>query len=413
MTTQDTTEIGVDGTKIDSVPPPPTPHPDAGLMREMIALLKKDQKPAAKQDRGRNPKRDDPRDKAKARSRSPSSGKPKFAWDPDDCWHCKGKHRRETCEPWIKIMKAHNGNKARADWKPPPGYVSAKAKAYAAWKAQQKINGIDCETDDESSDEEGFTMACAVRTRKINAVAKEPPTVLKNSFNDLAEFNDDDPTDDAVAALGSWAHKVSTGGMSQKERKQIKVISTPKELDRFLAQHPGIAQVPTERRKMSKVMKIMTQHVEVGPGEQLVLMDSGSTVNVAKIAKHFPAYAHLVVPSKGSIKGETATTACGGILVNRGKVTISGTTNGQKVSIPFQDMDVELPIVSVRKCVKSGKDVRFNEEGGEMKDRATGKTIPIYNLEGTYYMKLKVDDPEHNALLLDKMKIPVFARPGR
>ena len=65
-------------------------------------------------------------------------------------------------------------------------------------------------------------------------------------------------------------------------------------------------------------MKIMTQHVEVGPGEQLVLIDSGSTVNVAKIAKHFPAYAHLVVPSKGSLKGETATTACGGILVNRG-----------------------------------------------------------------------------------------------
>ena len=114
------------------------------------------------------------------------------------------------------------------------------------------------------------------------------------------------------------------------------------------------------------------------------------------------------------MKGETATTACGGVLVNRGKCVVSGTANGQKVSIPFQDMDVELPIVSVRKCVKSEKYVRFNEEGGEMKDRATGKTIQIYNLEGTYYMNLKVGDPEHNGLLLDKAKkIPVFARPGR
>ena len=49
-----------------------------------------------------------------------------------------------------------------------------------------------------------------------------------------------------------------------------------------------------------------------------------------------------------------------------------------------------------------------------MTDRATGKTITIYNLDGTYYIKLKVDDPEHRNLLLDKAKIPeVFARPGR
>ena len=161
-------------------------------------------------------------------------------------------------------------------------------------------------------------------------------------------------------------------------------------------------------------MKVMTRKIHVGPDEQLVLMDSGSTVNVAKIKKHFPAYEDLVIPSKGSLRGETATTACGGILVNRGKVVVHGSSDGQEVSIPFQDMDVELPIVSVRKCVKAGKDVRFYEGGGQLKDRKTGKTIQIYELDGTYYMKLKVHSPEHQNLMINKVRIPeVVARPGR
>ena len=170
--------------------------------------------------------------------------------------------------------------------------------------------------------------------------------------------------------------------------------------------------MPTERRKLSKVMKVMTKKIHMGRDEQLVLMDSGSTVNVAKIAKHFPAYAELVIPSKGSLRGETATTACGGILVNRGKCVVHGSSDGQEVSIPFQDMDVELPIVSVRKCVKAGKDVKFYEGGGQLKDRNTGKTIQIYELDNTYYMKLKAHSPEYQNLLLKKVQIPkVFARP--
>ena len=125
-------------------------------------------------------------------------------------------------------------------------------------------------------------------------------------------------------------------------------------------------------------------------------MDSGSTINVAKIRKHFKAYAHLVVPSSGSLKGETATTACGKTLKNNGKCVISGTADSQHISVPFQDMDVELPIISVRKCVKSGKDVRFFEGGGELHDRNSGKTIRIFEIDGTYFIKLKVDIPDCN-----------------
>ena len=43
--------------------------------------------------------------------------------------------------------------------------------------------------------------------------------------------------------------------------------------------------------------------------------------------------------------------------------------------------------------MKSGKDVNFFEGGGELKDRATGRTIKIHEIDGTYFMRLKVDDP--------------------
>ena len=62
------------------------------------------------------------------------------------------------------------------------------------------------------------------------------------------------------------------------------------------------------------------------------------------------------------------------------------------IAIPFQDMDVELPIASVQKCVKSESTAMFHEDGGEMKNRQTGKTIRIHKTEGVHYIKLKVGD---------------------
>ena len=95
-------------------------------------------------------------------------------------------------------------------------------------------------------------------------------------------------------------------------------------------------------------------------------------------------------------------------LKNRGKCVISGVADGQKVSIPFQDMDVELPILSVRQSVKSGQRVSFFEGGGELKDTTTGKTIQIHEIEETYFMKLKVSPPSD-----EQLSIADFARQER
>ncbi len=87
-------------------------------------------------------------------------------------------------------------------------------------------------------------------------------------------------------------------------------------------------------------------------------------------------------------------------MKNRGKCVISGVADGQKVSIPFQDMDVELLILSVRQSVRSGQRVGFFEGGGELKDTTTGKIIQIHEIEETYFMKLKVSPPSDEQLSL-------------
>ena len=49
--------------------------------------------------------------------------------------------------------------------------------------------------------------------------------------------------------------------------------------------------------------------------------------------------------------------------------TVHGTADGQKVAIPLLDIDVELPIASIRKCVKHADTVMSHEDGGGMENK--------------------------------------------
>ena len=201
----------------------------------------------------------------------------------------------------------------------------------------------------------------------------------------------------------AWCNKITVGKTSQKAKKHVKVITSGKDLDKLLARQQtgrGIAELPKEPKQLAKVMKMLQGKVELEDDEVLILVDSGSNINCAKVARDFKKYKGCVVPSSGSRRGDVATTACGAQMKNRGKCVISGVADGQKVSIPFQDMDVELPILSVRQSVKSGQRVSFFEGGGELKDTNTGKCIQIHEIEDTYFMKLKVSPPSDEQLSL-------------
>ena len=54
-------------------------------------------------------------------------------------------------------------------------------------------------------------------------------------------------------------------------------------------------------------------------------------------------------------------------------------------------MEVELPILSVRKIVKRKYQATFDEGGGTIKSKETGRAIRLYEFEGVYFLKLQVD----------------------
>ena len=122
-----------------------------------------------------------------------------------------------------------SGNVARNHWKPPPGFVSAKAKAYATWKEHngkqsKKDNMLTADeaadTDDTSSDEESGFRLCSVKSNRPQEPKKAPPPSPVATQNSFEAFDNDDIADDGVAALGDCAHNATVGkqGPSQYRR---------------------------------------------------------------------------------------------------------------------------------------------------------------------------------------------------
>ena len=221
------------GTSATVAPPPPSLEgmPTRQEMRELINALKR-QPSRARSPSPRNP-----------RNPRTDGAKVKFAWNADDCWHCAGKHKREDCQAWQKLMKAHNGTTPRAQWKSPPGYVSAKAKAYAAWKEKHgkpaKINmlangdvELDSEDESDADSDEGMTIRAVMRphTREaINAFtgSQEPaPTQISNSFEALKAFDDDETSPDIAQRLEGWAHKVTSKAEKARPQSEKKSVTS-------------------------------------------------------------------------------------------------------------------------------------------------------------------------------------------
>jgi hypothetical protein len=93
------------------------------------------------------------------------------------------------------------------------------------------------------------------------------------------------------------------------------------------------------------------------------------------------------------MNGDSAVTACGKRLVNKGRCVIKGSVQGMDLNMAFKDMETEVPILSVRKMVKKGNDVKFQKGGGTITNRATGRVLRFYEYDGVYFLKIEVNDP--------------------
>ena len=124
--------------------------------------------------------------------------------------------------------------------------------------------------------------------------------------------------------------------------------------------------------------------------EQVIsIVDSGAVDSVApsSVAAHQP-----VTPSKGSMEGQTYSTADGTRLANLGQKTIMGLTDeDEALSMTFQMVDeVTRPLSSVGRIADQDNLVVLGRKGGYIYNVATGETTNFQRDQGVYVIKLWV-----------------------
>ena len=388
----------------------------------------------------RTPKKDD-----KANKDDPKKKSTRIVFK--GCWHCGVEgHSRSACEEFKKLMANHNrGISDKSKWKLPVGYKGkyeiAKAKAKKArvnqLDGQQPTDQGDADTEaddweDSDADLTGPNMGqvrairasqcvedgCECRALHGLLLDEEDDIILCNSWDHLDA--DSEPEEESVidsdceqvhTALQGWAHKLSTEIKAPRAPERPVQVESLDQLDNLLRAGSRVAKVvaPTGKRKMKK-FKSALPNIPINDDGMVVLIDSGATINAAHIPTHFEDYQGSIVASRDSQIGAAATTAGGHRLVNEGRCKVDAVLDDMAFPIVFQNMKVDVPILSVRKYVKGGWNFSFGENGGTMTNRATGRAFSFIEAEGAYWIKIKVPPPPKNKN--GKNRSPVFSRPG-
>ena len=138
--------------------------------------------------------------------------------------------------------------------------------------------------------------------------------------------------------------------------------------------------------------------------EFVSVLDSGSVETMANASKTFPK--HPVSPSPGSPNGVKYVAADGGLMPNNEEITTTlQAENGVKLeNMKWQDTELNMPIMSVRRLAKKGSRVEFHDTGGNVY-LPDGNVIPFYLIHGVYLIKLLITPP-------DGSDQPPFGGPG-
>ena len=122
------------------------------------------------------------------------------------------------------------------------------------------------------------------------------------------------------------------------------------------------------------------------------MVDSGSFVTIADCKKSFGP-GTVIRPSAGSRSGAKYSNASGGDIVNRGETIVTHLLeNGDELDIPFQDADVQVPIISVKDLVRKGSVVKFKRRGGSIK-LPSGTIVRFQEKHGVYFLCLLLVAP--------------------
>ena len=350
------------------------------------------------------------------------------------CYHCdspdhsrtaNAKTGRAGCEKFAKILKDNGG-------KLPDGYKGAFEKHMDAARAKLNLKPKPKKTaaaitdrelldwlqeDSDSSDSDSDRM-CGAIWQSVGPSCCDPfspdhqfpplaVTTTKNSFDVLTDGDveidvaDSAPTINAATAdLKTWAHRV-TKKSDKKHKKKELVLKTDDDVAKFEKMLCG-----ANREKSAKALRQietddldeLAQLVE-RPSSSLksisktskrvwAMVDSGSFVTIANCAKAFPG--HRIRPSAGSKSGISYSNASGGDIPNRGEIIVTHQLDdGSELDVPFQDGDVQVPIISVKDFVHKDSVVKFKRNGGTIR-LPSGSRLTFVEKFGVYFTCLNV-----------------------
>ena len=379
--------------------------PDMDSVETMVAAIMR------KQMKGRRSTTPD-RDKTKKR----------FVWA-GGCHECGGDHMKSDCPRWVKLMKDNNNrmpeghvnayskardtfNKANGIPKPKGGRKDFKKKTHTKALVSQSDDEVDSEFSSTDS-EAGFQTAMkAIRTR-VCAVST-PKTSVSNSFDALVDNQPDELNEEVLEAFNGWAHKVhrQPKKLAKKLKQKLDVlIEDEAELDAALAENSLLAaRLPgeTDRQKLMAMMAKAPSPDILQPGEVFAMIDSGSGVDGAAL--------ETLLPGVEVAKAERpiiCTTANGQEMVADKVAKLRVALDGEECVIPFSDLPLEMPIISVRQHVGSRKhSCRIRNGGGYFRNTQTKVKSRFIEREGVYFMRMKVISQ-----VKDDGQQP-FARPG-
>ena len=392
----------------------------------------------------------------RGRSTSPAGGKdrpPPFRYPDDECMECGSKaHRRAECPIFKKVMEGNNGK-----W--PKGHKGKFEKARDAHRKKygnrsgsrdrrsqsprSHTKAVTHEagnlSDSSESSFEGTNRIAGVMTNvfavkpnfcdgfvKAKKTFRAPkgcachPTEfaeanLFNSLSDedpphaLIDSSDTEP-EPATDPMNTWARRIKSKMQAKQLPKTEReyACTTERDLDLLMKAEPMlIAALPKTTKALNKLAKKRPSDDELGPDEYFMMMDSGSGSNGAKCKNLFPKY--KVHGHSKDRPQQNCITACGTPLEHRGHCNLNVEIGGEDHILPMDDLDVDVPILSVRRIVRRGNLVKFRRGGGYIQNARTGRKLPFIERQGVYFIKVKVKNPSP----ADSIDESVFSRPGR
>ena len=139
-----------------------------------------------------------------------------------------------------------------------------------------------------------------------------------------------------------------------------------------------------------RAMRKLPQQILLENDECLGLVDSGSSTNAADAGVHFQAYVDKVRQTGAQKRGEGATTAGGHHLRNEEKFVVDAIIDGQNFQVPFTNMKVKHPILSVRQIMTRGSQMLLTETGGFIHNPTTDQAIKFIVHDGLWFAKMKI-----------------------